>query len=78
MNALGAVTPIKEITCDGGSTITIDYNETFYTDSGNSISPFSIDTTTIAVGDKVRVHFERDPEGNATLNCKDCSIQKIP
>lgn len=78
MNALGAINSIEQVSCDGGSTITIDFTQTFRTSSGEGGPPFSVDTTRIAVGDKVRVRYSQDSEGNTTLNCRDCSIQKVP
>lgn len=78
MNQLGAISPIKEVTCDGGSEITLNFIQTFRTSSGEGGPPYTVDVKDIRVGDKVRVNFTQDTEGNTTLNCKGCSVQKLP
>lgn len=78
MDKNGNITPIEEITCDGGSTITIDYKETFITITGNvpNASKYAVDVTEVQVGDKAIVRYAIDKDGHKTLGCKDCSVEK--
>lgn len=80
MDSRGNISAIEEpISCDGGSTITIDYKETFVTTSGfvPQDMAFSTDVSSIRVGDKVTVRYAEDLDGQKSLNCVSCSVTKV-
>jgi hypothetical protein len=74
----GKIIPIEPISCDGGSTITIDRKETFVTESGYVAENerYSVDVSSINVGDKVRVKYALE-KGHKSLHCQDCSVSLI-
>ena len=73
----GNLAPIKEVSCDGGSTITIDYKDTFVTTTGLVASGgYSVDVSSIKAGDRVKVRYVTDSEGHKSLNCKGCGVTK--
>ena len=79
MDKYGIIAPIKKVYCDGGDTITIDYNYEFVTAPGLLIygEPYSVDVSSIKVGDRVKVHYQNDSDGFKFLGCKSCGVQKI-
>jgi hypothetical protein len=78
MDKSGRISKITEISCDGGSTITIDGNTSFITSTGNVLqnTSYSVDVSSIAVGDTVVVKYAQDANGYRTLGCKGCSVTK--
>lgn len=71
--------PISEVTCDLGSTVTINYVDEIITATGK-VSPgtaFSVDVTQINVGDTVLVRYRLDDNGEKNLNCEICGIEKV-
>jgi hypothetical protein len=76
MDKQGNISRIQEVSCDGGSTITVDYKDSFVTSTGlvRPEASYSVDVSKIKVGDKVIVHYTTDLEGYKTLNCKSCGV----
>lgn len=76
MDRQGSITPIRQVSCDGGSTITVDYNKTLITATGMTAPgyAYAVDVSTIKVGDKVLVRYTMDNEGGMSLNCKKCGV----
>lgn len=74
----GIITPIKDVSCDGGSTITIDYKDIFITSTGEVLpnDSYSIDVSSIKVGDRVKVRYVTNSAGYKSLNCKSCGVIK--
>ncbi len=78
MDKNGNITPIKIVSCDSGSTITIDFKDTFATSTGLvAYGSFSVNVSSIKVGDRVRVRYINDSNGYRSLNCNDCGVQRI-
>lgn len=74
----GRAVPIKQVSCDGGSYITIDRGQSFITSTGR-VPPdlaYSVDVTKIKVGDRVTVRYIKDSEGNKKLNCDRCGVTR--
>ncbi len=81
MNAQGFITTkTREITCDGGSYIVIDYRDRIGTSSGMIADPnrgYSADVSGVEVGDTVRVHYVADSDGYMTLDCQKCGVVRV-
>lgn len=78
LDTTGKIVPIGQITCDGGSTITLDHKHTFITATGY-VRPehaYQKDVSSIRVGDKVLVRYVIDNHGNKSLNCEGCGVTK--
>ena len=71
--------PVSEVTCDLGSTVTINYVDEIITATGK-VSPgtaFGVDVTQINVGDTVLVRYRLNDNGEKNLNCEICGIEKM-
>jgi hypothetical protein len=78
MNPQGNITPIRSVSCDGGSTITIDFKHSFVTATG-LVAPgnaYSKDVSKVKVGDSVIVHYTTDSQGYKSLNCNSCGVSR--
>lgn len=86
MDEDGNIVPITEISCDGGSLITVSYREkesvtstkeTFVTATGYvpEDMAYSIDVTHINVGDSVVVKYQIDENDYKTLGCEGCTVR---
>jgi len=74
----GKIVPIDQVSCDGGSTITLDHKNTFITATGYVRPEYAYkkDVSSIKVGDKVLVRYMTDSQGNKSLNCESCGVTK--
>lgn len=86
MDEEGNIVPITEISCDGGSLITVAYKEnessitskeTFVTSTGMvpEDMAYSIDVTHINIGDTVVVKYQIDENDYKTLGCEGCTVR---
>lgn len=76
----GKVSPIpqSDITCDLGSTITVDGVGELITATGKvpQNMAYSVDVSNIKVGDSVLVRYRLEDDGTKTLQCANCGVEK--
>ena len=78
MDSKGIIRPIRTVSCDGGSTLTIDYKTTFVTQTGMvaQYTASSVDVSDVKVGDTVTARYVTR-NGVKSLDCNGCSILPV-